>query len=332
MDKNMYIISKRENDMKNVFIFLIFVFLIGCSNTSKIRREEPPRREFTSVENIDVSSTEPFIVNEFISDGTLYQMGSIYFSTALLLSEIGILETIGNEVFKIYSTVFFSELPTDEHFKQIVIPNLSKSSEIDIEKNAYFFITKQKTQEGNDCYLIESNIPIASISGGRGRYNGYEMRLNKGFYKDRIPARWTSIMFLYINGNNLLYSGMAYPAKSDIFAVRGSTGNIGTERMATLFSGRSSVSEMKNNLEIEFEITLAYVRENNFLINEIEFFEKYTYLSLSAYSFIDNNFEDAVEYYISSNEINVIIPDDAMGRSFSGLKVIMDYLINIINE
>ena len=325
--------------MKHVVLLSLSVLLLGCfstpsstsnmrpSSSSAVRTSEPPRREFTPVEDIDPNAVVPFVVDEYLSDGRVYQEGSVKFATALLLSDMGILQTVDKELFHQYAAVIFTDLPAEDQVKQIVIPNLSQSNELDKEKNAYLFITKNYNQDGILYYLIESNIPISSYFRGPGYYNGYVMRMNSNFIKGEIPSSWVSIMYLYANENNLLYRGVAYPEKSDLLAVRSSTGNIGTDNMVSLRAGHSTVPGMKRSLERDVGDLLAVLEISNVPTESIEFFRKYVLLSLSAYSYINSNFDDAQNEYLISKGIDAPTPDNLMGRSFTELMAIMDYII-----
>lgn len=321
-----------------ILFLLIFTVLSGCfggppSKSSKPPAESaPPRRTFESVENISVSAREPFIVKEFIQDGVSYGKGSVRFSTALFLSDLGILEGTSKKQFDNYMSVFFSKLPKQEEIKEIIIPNLSKSEKEDVEKNAYFFITKQKNKEGKDYYFIESNIPIAGIYAKT--YDGYVIELTSGFYKEKIPASWTAIMFLRINNNNLFYRGMAYPSKSQPLIASDAMGRIISDfEMNSLATGTATIVEIKNKLKREVEEILKNADpENAEQTRSLTFLNKYTYLSLSAYSYIGNTFREAKEHFLASEKINIDIPNDTMGSRYNELRKIMNYLINTIGE
>jgi hypothetical protein len=321
--------------MKKICISVISLITIiwgnGCLGTSSRKNEpEPPRREFQSIESIDTSSKIPFVVNDFISDNISYKKGAVYFSTALFLSDLGILENTTKEDFKKYAEILFSGFPSEGQVKEIIIPNLSLSQDIEHEKNAYLFVTKNKNSDGKDFYLIESNIPMASIYAKT--YNGYVISLNGGFFKNEIPARWTSIMNISINNDLILYKGIAYPSKSAPLIFTGT--GIGSDvRMNSITSGESTVFEVKNGLKETVEQTLTTTKsENQLQIDSIKFLEKFTNISLSAYSYIDEDIEAAIEYQLLSKEIEVNIPDDIMGSRYNELEKIVNYLISIIEQ
>ncbi|GHV93486.1 hypothetical protein AGMMS50268_39890 [Spirochaetia bacterium] len=310
-------------------VFVFFVLLNGCSTlgSSKSTFFDNPRREFQAIEIADNNSTDPFIVNEFLSDGHSFKNGSIYFSTALFLSDIGILEDITKEQFEKYADIFFSNFPNEGELKEIIIPNLSLSQENDIEKNAYFFVTKTKNNEGRDYYLIESNIPINSKFAPY--YDGYEINRGNGFYKNIIPASWTSVMNVFIIDDILLYRGIAYPSKSAPLFFTG-TGIGSNGRMDTIISGQSTVSQVKDTLKETVDKALETTKaENQQQIDSMKFLKKNTDISLSAYSYIDSNIGDAKRYYLLSKETEVNIPDNAMGSRMKELESIMDYLLNM---
>lgn len=317
----------------------MFLFLLsGCysvpssNSTSKTNKTVPPRRTYKSAENIDASAKEPFNVQEFVSDGISYNRGSIRFSTALFLSDLGILEGITKKQFDNYASVFFSKLPKQDQINEIIIPNLSKSEKEDAEKNAYFFITKQEDKDNKEYYLIESNIPINSKY--TKIYDGYEIRLESAFYKDIIPGNWTSIMFLRTSNNNLYYRGMAYPVKSPpiVFSER-EDGIVPDLRMDELISGRSTVSQAKNRLKEEFDKILEKADPNNAEQTRVlSFMKKYVYLSLSVYSYIDGSFKEAKDNFLAAEKITADIPQEKIISQYNELKKIMNYLINAIGE
>jgi hypothetical protein len=311
-------------------ILALVVLFNGCFTTTSSKKEEVPRREFQTVEIIDGSMNDPFITNEFISDNNSFKEGSVYFSAALFLSDMGILETITKEQFEKYTEVIFSNFPTEGQCKEVIIPNVSLSQEDRDEKNAYLFITKSKNNDGKYYYLIESNIPIASIYAKD--YDGYVMRLNTGFYQNKIPARWTSIMRINTNNDILLYGGVAYPSKSAPLIFTGT--GIGSDvHMNSIISGQSTITDVKNALKEAVEKALQNTQaENQQQIDSMKFLEKGTYISLSAYSYIDSDIEDAKKYYILSEQVNVNIPEDTMGSRISELSKIMNYLTNVIGE
>jgi hypothetical protein len=311
-----------------VLVVIIVSFLGGCASTSKSKTPTSPRRVFESVEIKDNISNTPFVVHDFIKDSNSFRKESIYFLTALFFSDLGILDKITKEQFLNYVSVIFSEFPQEGQVKEIIIPNLSQSSKDDAEKNAYLFITKQKDDKGRYYYLLESNIPIASIY-NRPYYDGYVVQLDGSFYKNKIPASWTSIMYLYLVDNNLFYRGIAYPSKSALL-INTEKGIGSDARMDAIISGQSTVAEIKNKLKETVETAVKNTEpENQSHIDSIKFLEKSSNLSLSAYSYIDGNFNDAKNYCVLSERIKVDLPDNVMGRRYNELKNIMDYLLNL---
>jgi len=105
---------------------------------------------FETIEIGDRSSTAPFIVREYINDGILYGKESAYFSTALFLSDLGILSGITSEQLLEYASIIFTEFPQEGQVKDIIIPNLSLSTDADAERNAYLFLTKQINSDGSE--------------------------------------------------------------------------------------------------------------------------------------------------------------------------------------
>jgi len=316
------------------FIFLVIIFLSSCVGTSpsRTRVQVQPRRVFETVEISDRSSTAPFIVREYFKDSSSYGKRSVYFSTALFLADLGILGKTTNEQFKEYASIIFFEFPREGQLKEIIIPNLSQSTDADAEKNAYLFLTRQKNSEGREYFLIESNIPIAGIN-DRPYYDGYVMSIDRGFWKNQIPGSWTSIMFLYFVNNNLFYRGMAYPSKAAPLVITERGDAASDIRMNAVLSGQSTLFEIKNKLKETVEASVKNATpENQQQIDSIKRLEQYTNLSLSAYSYIDGNFNDAKTYFSLSERIIVDVSDSVWGRRQNELRNIMNYLINTIGE
>jgi hypothetical protein len=316
--------------MKKVNVFIIGIFVIvffnGCLSTSSKRK--PPIREFQTIELSDSSLTDPFIVNEYISDDAVFKKGSVYFATALFLSDLGIMEDIKKETFEKYVDILFSKFPVTGELKQIIIPNLSLSQDIESEKNAYLFITKNINSVGREYYRIESNIPVASS--WTKTYDGYVVRLKNGFYRNTIPAGWASIIDLYFNKDILVYQGIAYPSKAAPLRFTGT--GIGSDiHMASILAEQSTVSDVKNALgdTVDQAITATKI-ENEEQKASMKFLEKHTNVSLSAYSYIDSDMEDAKKYYLLAKSMEMDIPDNTMGDRYNELEKIMNYLINVI--
>jgi hypothetical protein len=321
--------------MKKAFgltVSLFGILLIGCLGSPSVtsRGSEPPRREFQSIAASAFPSYEPSIVNDFLVDDSSFGIGSIYFSTALFLADANILMNTSKELFEKYASVLFSQFPREGEVKEIIIPDLSLSHKEGQERDAYLFITKNKTNEEQDYYLIETNIPIGSIYAST--YDGYVMRLEDGFYKDKIPARWTSIMNIRTNNDIILYRGIAYPSKSAPLIFTGT--GIGSDiRMNAIMSRQTTIAEISNNLKSTVEQTFQNTTiENQQKSDSMKFLEKSTYLSLAAYSYIDSNVEDAKKYLLLSNGIEVDIPDDIMGSRYKELYKIIDYLLSVIDQ
>jgi len=323
--------------MKRIF-FVVFIlgiiFLGGCAGTSSKKEivPLPPRRVFESIEIVDNVSTTPFIVRDFIRGNNTFQQGSVNFATALFLADLGILAEITKEQFEIFSSVIFSEFPQKGQVKEIVIPNLSRSSDSDAERNAYLFVTRQQNSEGRYFYLLETNIPISGIY-DRPYYDGYVMNLNRGFLKNEIPGSWTAIMFLHYVDNNLFYRGIAYPSKSAPLIIT-ERGELGLDvSMNAVISGLSTVTEVRNKLrETVAEAVRVAEPENQQEFDSIRRLEQFTYLSLSAYSYIDGIFYEAKNYFLRSEEITVEISTSPWGRRQQELRNIMNFLLNTIGK
>jgi hypothetical protein len=212
----------------------------------------------------------------------------------------------------------------------VIIPNLSKSTKDEGEKNAYLFITKHENNDGFEYYSVESNIPISSFYGKT--YDGYTMSLDLDFYKNQIPSSWTSIMSILVNNDIVLYRGIAYPSKSAPL-IRTKTGIGPDSRMNEILLDKSSLVEIKNKLkEAVEEVLKNYKTDNQRQTDSTIFLEKDMNISLSAYSYLGSQFEDAKKYFDVAEGIIVDVPDDLMGSNYKELKRIMDYLINTIGE
>lgn len=310
------------------YIGLLVILLNGCMSTSSPTPEEQPRREFQILDSI--TATDPFIVNEFTSDNNTFTRESTYFSTALFLSDADKLESITKEQFEKYAGILFSNFPNEGELKEVVIPIFSSSKEENIEKNAYLFITKKKNNEGKDYYGMETNIPINSVYAKN--YDGYVMRLNTEFYKGKIPARWTSVMSIMFNKDILLYRGVAYPSKSAPIIFTGT--GIGSDvRMNSIISEQTSIFDTKKSLNETVKQTLETTKaESRQQADSMLFLEKFSNMSLSLYSYIDSDIEEAKKFFNAAKEIELIIPDDMMGYRFKELEIIMNYLLNTIEK
>jgi hypothetical protein len=320
--------------MKSFFRFCAictFVALFyGCFSTPAPVEEKPPRREFVSVEDERITNEKIFIVDEYAGDGSSYSKGSVYFATALFLSDLGILQaTTKNDFIKI-AEVMFTNLPEEGELKELVIPSLSKTEEIDAEKNGYFFIYKTKNNAGESYYKIESNVPTASL--WTRTYDGYVMRNNLPFYKNNVPAGWTSIMNMWTNHNTLIYRGVAYPKKSALLISTG-TGIGPDPRMNAILATDKTIKDIQSQLENVVSVALKITEPaNQDGRNDLRFLEKYTNMSLSAYSFIDSQFDESKKYFLAAQKINTEIPPDLKGNNYNELTAIMDYLINSIGK
>jgi hypothetical protein len=311
----------------NVLVMSLLGVIIfnGCLST--FSRREPPIREFQTIAIADVSSKDPFVVTEYISDNISFKRGSVYFSTALFLSDLGILENTTKEQFEKFVNILFSNFPAEGQLKQIIIPDLALSQDINPEKNAYLFVTKDKNSVGRYRYRIESNIPLSSNR--TKTYDGYVVSIKYGFYKNSIPAGWAFIMDVYFNKDILLYHGIAYPSKSAPLRFTGT--GIGSDvNMGAIMDEQSSVSEVKKILkDVVNEALVNTETENEQQIASMKFLDKSTNISLSAYSYIDSDMEDAKKYFHLSREIEVDIPDNIMGSRYKELETIINYLLNV---
>jgi vacuolar-type H+-ATPase catalytic subunit A/Vma1 len=137
---------------------------------------------------------------------------------------------------------------------------------------------------------------------------------------------------MVFNQDVLLYRGIAYPSKSAPLIFTG-TGIGSDPNMKAIVSASSSIAETKTKLQETVESALDNTEaESQRHIDSMKFLKKDTYLSLSAYSYIDSDFEDAKKYYLLSQDATANIPDDIMGNRYAGLEKIMNYLINTIGE
>jgi len=82
---------------------------------------------------------------------------------------------------------------------------------------------------------------------------------------------------------------------------------------------------------VEAAVTNA-APEDQQQIDSIKRLEQYTNLSLSAYSYIDGNFNDANNYFLLSESIIVDASNSAWGRRQNELRNIMNYLLDTIGE
>ena len=126
---------------------------------------------------------------------------------------------------------------------------------------------------------------------------------------------------------------MAYPSKAAPLVITERGEAVSDVRMDAVISGQSTLVEIKNKLKETVEVSVKNATpENQQQIDSIKRLEQYTNLSLSAYSYIDGNFNDAQNYFSLSERIIVDVSDSAWRRRQNELRNIMNYLINIIGE
>ena len=323
--------------MKNfIMVSLSLLIIFGCMDSPAPKQPgspvpknpEPPRREFQSIDFGKYPANIPSIVNDFSVEDIRFSIGSIYFSTALFLADAGILDNTSKEIFKKYATALFTQFPREGDVKEIIIPGFSLSQKSGVEKDAYLFIYKAKTNDLSDYYRIETNIPIASINSRI--YNGYVMQIDAGFYKNIVPARWVSIMSIMFKNDILLYRGVAYPSKSAPLIYTGT--GIGSDvRMNAIVSGQATIAETASQLKNTVEQALIKTTaENQQQADSLKFLEKDATLSLAAYFYIDSDFNKAKEYFFKAKEMEAVIPNDIVGSKYIELEAIMEYLIKIL--
>ena len=313
--------------MKILLVFsLSFLILCSCGGAPAPREPETPRREFQSIDSGKYPENVPSIVGDFIADDISFSSGSINFSTALFLADADKLTDLPKELFEKYAAALFTQFPREGDVKEILIPGFSLSQESGVERDAYLFISKSITKDGSDYYVIETNIPMASNISRI--YDGYVMRIDAGFYKNKVPARWTSVMGIMVNNDILLYRGIAYPSKSAPLIFTGT--GIGSDvRMNAIVSGQATIAETASQLKNNYEQALiTTTAKNQQQADSMKFLEKDTCLSLAVYSYIDSDFDEAKKYFLMAKETEAIIPNDTMGSRYTELEAIMDYLID----
>ena len=322
--------------VKCVIILGIIMLLNGCFSSpaqSKTRNEPPPPRRFFESVEIDEQQTDPLSIGEYVSDGLQYRREAVFYSTALILADAGKLDGISKEQFEILAGMLFTDFPDYGHSKTIVIPNFANPRDPDKEKNAYIFISKKSDSGGNVSYSMETNIPISSITnwGGRG-YNGYVMDLMRGLIRNEVPGSWVSIMEIGTRDDFLIYKGIAYPAKAAPLRFTGS--GIGPNSgMKEILAGTETLSTEKNKLINALKEVLSIIKPENAEQEEnAKFLEKYAYLSLAAYSYLEANIMEANQYYKLAAEVNTLIPDDNKGSGYLELYKILSYLLREDNE
>ena len=315
-----------------IILSLIIILISGCFSSPTSGHVRPPRRVFESVE-IDELQTDPLLISEYASDGLEYSREAVFYSTALFLADAGKLEDTCKEQFEILAGILFTDFPDYGHTKTIVIPNFADTDDPGEERNAYIFISKDTNSSGSVYYSMETNIPIRSITNLSGRgYNGYEMRLDDGLIRNKVPGSWVSIMEIAVRDNFFIYKGMAYPAKAAPLYFTGS--GIGpNSRMEGILAGKETVTTEKNKLFETVKKALSGTKPNTEEQEaDMKFLEKYTYLSLAVYSYLEADMDETDKYYKLSNEIDTPIPDDNKGKGYVELYKILSYLLIEVNE
>nr|AGS53640.1 hypothetical protein [uncultured bacterium contig00086] len=326
---------KKTKYFKSIFLAgqlaVLAIAATGCfSSPEPIGRVPPPPRRL--FESVDINGRqEPFIIDEYVSDGRQYRREAVFYSTALFLADAGKLENTSREQFEYYAEILFTDFPDYEQTKTIVIPDFADIDDSDSEKNAYVFITKMTNTGGAECYSMETNIPIASITNFRGGYNGYVMEIKSGFIPNKVPGSWVAVMSIDLRDDFLLYKGVAYPAKaSPLYATETGIGQ--NTRMKDILEGADTIDTVKSKLiDMEDAIQMAMKSGNADEAEEAKFLDKFTNLSLAAYSYLETDRDEAIRYFNLSRNIDVQIPNRQAGAVFMELDKILYYLLFVVS-
>jgi len=319
--------------MKKMYLVLsLVVLLVGCvSNVPAIQQpEKTPRREYISVNTENKNISDIFVIDaNFKKDDLIVSDASKKVATAMFALDLGILETITKDDFNKIISLFFTDLPIENEIKTIVIPRLSQYSikgdeAKPIEKDAYFFISKEKDNDGKVYYIMETNIPINSYYGKD--YDGYSIAINSNYYKNEVPASWVSIMNIAIKEDVIIYQGVAYPNKVSPLYFSG-TGIAPDKKLANILNSKKSVSDIMKELESVVNQATEDMPTDDVQKASALFLKKYTAISLSFYAYLDGNIELSKIYYDLNKSIEVRIPEDVRGSQYNRLNALMEYLI-----
>jgi hypothetical protein len=98
-------------------------------------------------------------------------------------------------------------------------------------------------------------------------------------------------------------------------------------------SDQTSIADTKKSLNKAVGMVKETAGSENQQDNDsIKFLEKFSSLSMSAYSYIDSDIEEAKTFFLLAKDVDVNIPDNFMGDRFKELEKIMNYLLNVIEK
>jgi hypothetical protein len=316
--------------MKRILFCLLAAFvLMGCemfkSTTTKSAASNPsePLWRFESVDTAGLTLKDSFVMNDFVSDGVVFSKASREYSMANFLAEMNILQELDYETFYYLSDLLFTNLPIEGQVKQVVLPNITKQALSPIFiKDVYLFITKTKDNENHAIYRIDSNIPLGAARNNiKLRY--FDMR--QGCYNGFIPGNdLTGTVYLSFNKDLLVFQGYFYPT---FIAPLWKTekGLMPDSNFKHLLSGEHTLAQTK--VKLEWDASVA-IRDMNGKNESPEFMTKFTLISLAAYSFLDDDCEEAVRCFESA--INTECPPQQESLTFfayNNLEVIMHYVL-----
>lgn len=319
--------------MRKKFLALIGLILIlfsSCLTTTSTKNiPTPPRREYVSVETTDLTIEDTFVVSDsFVKYELEPDENSKIFATAMFLKDLGILNEVESSEFEAISKAVFTGFPASGEVKQIVIPSLSKykkAGNAKIEKDAYLFVTHFITKNGQEKFKIETNIPISSIWDDY--YDGYFITINSSFHKDIIPASWVAVIEIAFENDIIIYQGIKYPSMASLLNYSGT--GIGVDKwMNNPVSPDTEIKEVMIELEEVVEKATAELLEVPEQKESQLFLRKYTALTLSVYAFLEGDTELSKTYFEEANDINVIIPDNTMGKRYEGLEGIVSFILS----
>lgn len=323
--------------MKKSFLLISFAFILGLftsclstpSATTKTTKEEkPPRREFESVDTTGLKFSDMFVVdNGFVGNGKKYNDAAVKVSAAMFAFELGIQNEVTKADLAKIGELFFSNMPTENEVKEIVIPQLCKKEDVteENEMDGYFFIFPSTNKNGQLNYTIESNLPLASIWADT--YDGYIVTLKSSFNKNKIPASWAAIMSIEVLEDTIVYNGVAYPSKASPLQFTG-TGIGSDSRLSNLTKGEKSLKTIMTDLDTVVSEGIAKTpTDNDEAKNSMNLLAKYKDASMSLYSYLAGNPVKAKEYLASSDSIVMELPKNVMGGRCQKLSEFMHWIL-----
>jgi hypothetical protein len=316
-----------------VLLGLLILLLSSClTMTNSNKAPKPPRRVYNSVSTTGLAMADTFVVSDSFADyGLEPSVNSRVFATAMFFKDLGVLNDIDSSTFEAVSRALFMNFPATGEVKEIVIPALSNyqetgNEETAVEKDAYLFVSHYTTDQGEERFKIETNIPIGSAWDQY--YDGYFINIGGNFHKDVIPASWIAVMNVAFKNDLIIYKGVKYPSMACMLNYSGT--GIGVDQwMNNPISPDSNIEDLMAELKDVVDKGTAELSEDKEQRDSQLFLRKYTALTLAAYAFLNGDTDLGNTYFEQAENIDVKVPDNSMGKKYEGLEDVVSYVLNV---